>query len=53
VADCLEKAKGKYIDHFPSAKPQQEREGIIVRSIDSKISFKAISNEFLMKEKDV
>jgi hypothetical protein len=30
--------------------PETEREGVVVRSIDGSISFKAISNKFLMSE---
>ena len=30
---------------------QTEREGVVVRSMDNKVSFKAISNNFLLKEK--
>lgn len=48
--NLLEKAKGKYNEHFESAKPSQEREGIVVRSLCGEISFKAINNEFLLKE---
>lgn len=50
VTDLLEKAQGKYIDHYPSAKPSQEREGIVIRSICGHISFKSINNQFLLKE---
>lgn len=48
--DLLEKAKGKYGEHFSSAKPQTEREGIVIRSLCGEISFKAINNDFLLKE---
>jgi len=48
----LEKAKGKYFEHFKSAKPDQDREGIVIRSLCGEISFKAINNDFLLKEKD-
>lgn len=48
--DLLEMAKGKYSDHFNSAKPNQDREGIVIRSICGEISFKAINNDFLLKE---
>lgn len=48
--DLLEKAKGKYKEHFPSAKDSQDREGIVIRSICGNISFKAINNDFLLKE---
>ena len=50
VDDLLELAQGKYIDHFPSAKSSQEREGIVIRDICGTISFKAINNQFLLKE---
>lgn len=46
----LDKARGKYRHNFPLAKVDQEREGIVVRNIDSSISFKAISNDFLLRE---
>jgi len=49
-AQLLEKAKGKYRDHFASAKLNQDREGIVIRSVCNTISFKAINNEFLLKE---
>lgn len=48
--DLLDLAKGKYIDHFSSAKPGQDREGIVIRSICGGISFKAINNDFLLRE---
>lgn len=48
--DLLEKAKGKYSEHFSSAKPSQEREGVVIRSLCGEISFKAINNDFLLKE---
>lgn len=48
--DLLEKARGKYSEHFSSAKPQTEREGIVVRSLCGEISFKAINNDSLLKE---
>lgn len=50
MANLLEKAKGRYRDHFPGAKESQEREGIVIRSICGSISFKAISNDFLLKD---
>lgn len=49
-ADLLEMARGKYADHFPSAKSSQDREGIVIRSLCGRISFKAINNDFLLKE---
>ena len=48
--DLLEMARGKYKTHFPSAKESQDREGIVIRSICGEISFKAINNDFLLKE---
>lgn len=48
--ELLEKAKGKYNEHFPSASHSQQREGIVIRSLNADISFKAINNEFLLKE---
>lgn len=50
MEDLLEKAKGKYIEYFENSKKDQEREGIVIRSICSNISFKAINNNFLLKE---
>lgn len=50
VDDLLELAQGKYVQHFSSAKPSQEREGIVIRDICGTISFKAINNQFLLKE---
>lgn len=49
--DLLEIAKGKYIDHFIGAKEWEDREGVVVRSLCGLVSFKAINNEFLLKEK--
>jgi RNA ligase (TIGR02306 family) len=48
--DLLEMAKGKYKTHFSSAKDSQDREGIVIRSMCGNISFKAINNDFLLKE---
>lgn len=48
--DLLEKARGKYKTHFPSAKQSQDCEGLVVRSLCGEISFKAINNDFLLKE---
>lgn len=50
LSDLLDKAKGRYRDHFPTAKESQEREGIVVRSLCGSISFKAINNDFLLAE---
>ena len=48
--DLLEMARGKYKTHFPSAKDSQDREGIVIRSLCGEVSFKAINNDFLLKE---
>ena len=48
--DLLEMARGKYKTHFSSAKDSQDREGIVIRSICGEVSFKAINNDFLLKE---
>lgn len=45
VADLLEYAEGKSLNH-------QIREGLVFKRMDGKFSFKAISNKFLLKEKD-
>jgi hypothetical protein len=50
MEQLLEKAKGKYREHFENAKQNQEREGIVIRSLCGSISFKAINNEFLLQE---
>lgn len=42
--ELLSLAEGKSV-----LNPQTEREGLVVRSLDRKISFKAISNKFLLK----
>lgn len=49
--ELLEMAKGKYRDHFPDAGASEDREGIVVRSLCCRLSFKAINNDFLLKEK--
>lgn len=41
----------KYADGKSVLNPNFDREGIVVRSLDRKISFKAISNVFLLNEK--
>ncbi len=40
-----------YADGKSALNPNFDREGVVVRSMDRKISFKAISNIFLLKEK--
>jgi RNA ligase (TIGR02306 family) len=50
ASDLLEAAKGKYRDHFPDARKDQDREGIVVRSLCASVSFKAINNDFLLKD---
>jgi ATP-dependent RNA circularization protein (DNA/RNA ligase family) len=44
VQEILKDAEGR------SVIADAEREGIVIRSHDQKVSFKAISNKFLMKE---
>lgn len=46
VEDMLKYAEGK-----SKLNSNTEREGVVVRSMDTKISFKAISNKFLLDEK--
>lgn len=46
--ELLERARGKYREHFPNARKDQDREGLVVRSMCSSISFKAINNDFLL-----
>lgn len=41
----------EYADKKSVLNPQFDREGVVVRSTDRSISFKAISNTFLLKEK--
>ncbi len=44
VEQLLQQAEGKSV-----LNPDTEREGVVVRSMDGSISFKAISNTFLLK----
>lgn len=44
VEELLKQAEGKSV-----LNPDTEREGIVIRSLDTTISFKAISNKFLLK----
>ena len=46
--ELLEKAKGKYKEFFENADSNQAREGIVIRSMDNAISFKAINNDYLL-----
>ena len=46
VEDMLKYAEGKSL-----LNDKKEREGVVVRSMDGTISFKAISNKFLLEEK--
>jgi RNA ligase (TIGR02306 family) len=50
--ELLKKAQGKYREHFPESFKNQEREGIVIRSLCGKISFKAINNDFLLSEQN-
>lgn len=47
VEELLKQAEGKSV-----LNPNTEREGLVIRSMDTTISFKAISNKFLLGEKD-
>ena len=40
-----------HADGSSSLNNEFNREGIVIRSFDKKISFKVISNQFLLKEK--
>lgn len=46
IEDMLKYADGKSV-----LNPQTNREGVVIRSMDCSISFKAISNTFLLEEK--
>ena len=46
ISGVLDYAEGKSKLNY-----ETEREGVVVRSMDTKISFKAISNKFLLNEK--
>jgi len=46
INDLLEFAEGK-----SELNPSAEREGIVIRSLDRNVSFKVISNKFLLNEK--
>jgi RNA ligase (TIGR02306 family) len=47
VEELLQQAEGKSV-----LNANTEREGIVIRSMDTSISFKAISNKFLLKNQD-
>lgn len=47
IEQVLKNAEGKSVLNAGT-----EREGLVIRSLDSKISFKAISNRFLLKNQD-
>ena len=47
VEELLEEAEGKSL-----LNANTEREGVVIRSMDTKISFKAISNKFLLKNQE-
>ncbi len=42
----------EYAEEKSELNPSFDREGVVIRSYDRQISFKAISNKFLLKEKD-
>jgi hypothetical protein len=41
----------KYADNKSILNPKFDREGIVIRNLDRTISFKVISNKFLLNEK--
>jgi hypothetical protein len=41
----------KYSDAKSQLNPIFDREGVVIRSLDRKVSFKVISNKFLLNEK--
>jgi hypothetical protein len=41
----------KYADKKSELNPNFDREGVVIRSLDRTISFKVISNKFLLNEK--
>lgn len=53
VDALLEFAKGTYRNdaegYFPNAKENQQREGLVFRTLDHQMSFKVINNDFLLK----
>jgi hypothetical protein len=46
IDECL-----AYADNKSVLNPEFDREGVVFRTMNRKISFKAISNKFLMNEK--
>lgn len=48
-ADLQDLTKIKYNKYFEGANPKQNIEGLVFRSKDMKVSFKVVSNEFLLK----
>ena len=46
IEEMIKSADGK-----SDLNPSFDREGVVVRSLDRKISFKSISNKFLLNEK--
>jgi RNA ligase (TIGR02306 family) len=46
IEEILKFAEGKSV-----LNPNFDREGVVIRSVDRKVSFKAISNQFLLNEK--
>ena len=53
IDDVLKLAEGTYKNdaegYFPNAKENQQREGLVFRTLDHKYSFKAVNNLFLLK----
>lgn len=56
VEALLKYSEGTYRDnaegYFPNAKEKQQREGLVFRSLDHKVSFKVVNNLFLLKGGD-
>ncbi len=50
--DIFRMSEFLYHDVFPEARREQEAEGIVVRSADQSVSFKKVSNRFLLKGGD-
>jgi hypothetical protein len=41
----------KYAEDKSVLNPKFDREGVVIRTLDRKVSFKVISNQFLLNEK--
>lgn len=47
IAELVEYSKGKFV-----VRKEQKREGVVMRNVQSNISFKVINPDFLLAEKD-